>query len=156
MTEIYGDILTSADPNLAYGTVVCHQVNCQGVMGSGLAKQVRNRFPDVFEAYLDRCMSANGPEDLLGYVQYCSELGEAGYIVANIFGQNRYGRSGCFTDYIALEKAFKNIAEACPHDVIRIPYKMGCGLGGGDWDTVLAIIKSVFKDSPRVQIWRKD
>lgn len=32
-----GDILhTEAD-------VICHQVNCKGVMGAGLAKQIRNQ-----------------------------------------------------------------------------------------------------------------
>ena len=28
---------------------ICHQVNCQGVMGSGIAKQIRNLFPFVYE-----------------------------------------------------------------------------------------------------------
>lgn len=27
---------------------------------------------------------------------------------------------------------------------VAIPYKLGCGLGGGDWDTVDGIIRSVF------------
>lgn len=25
--------------------IICHQVNCQGVMGSGVAKEVRERYP---------------------------------------------------------------------------------------------------------------
>ena len=31
--------------------IICHQVNCQGVMGSGVAKEVRERFPNVYEQY---------------------------------------------------------------------------------------------------------
>lgn len=31
--------------------IICHQVNCQGVMGSGVAKEVRERYPEVYYAY---------------------------------------------------------------------------------------------------------
>ena len=31
--------------------VVCHQVNCQGAMGSGIAKEMRQRFPEVYEKF---------------------------------------------------------------------------------------------------------
>ena len=41
MKHIYGDIfLSNAD-------AILHQVNCQGVMGSGVAKQVREKYPIV-------------------------------------------------------------------------------------------------------------
>lgn len=49
MTEINGDILTI--PTDGRPTVVCHQVNCKGVMGAGLAKQIREKHPEVYEAY---------------------------------------------------------------------------------------------------------
>ena len=31
---------------------------------------------------------------------------------------------------------------------VYIPYGIGCGLAGGDWETVEFIIKIIFKDSP--------
>ena len=31
--------------------ILCHQVNCQGVMGAGLAKQIRSKYPEVYEQY---------------------------------------------------------------------------------------------------------
>ena len=45
--EIHGDILTPVPPG-SPPTLVCHQVNCRGVMGSGLALQIRERYPVVF------------------------------------------------------------------------------------------------------------
>ena len=48
---------------------IVHQVNCQGVMGSGVAKQVKDRFPLVFEEYMKWCTERNA-EDLLGCTQY--------------------------------------------------------------------------------------
>ena len=34
---------------------VLHQINCQGVMGSGVAKQVREKHPEVYSAYVTLC-----------------------------------------------------------------------------------------------------
>ena len=39
--------LLDLSPNI----VICHQVNCQGVMGAGIAKQIRARWPEVYEDY---------------------------------------------------------------------------------------------------------
>ena len=33
-------------------TVICHQVNCQGKMNSGVAKAIRNKYPRVYEEYV--------------------------------------------------------------------------------------------------------
>ena len=44
-----GDIFS---PNrTGHECVVCHQVNCQGVMGAGLAAQIRRMFPGVYDDY---------------------------------------------------------------------------------------------------------
>lgn len=45
LKHIKGDIFESG------AQVILHQVNCQGVMGSGVAKQVREKYPIVFEYY---------------------------------------------------------------------------------------------------------
>lgn len=34
---------------------ICHQVNCKGKMGSGVAKQIRERYPEVYSAYRLEC-----------------------------------------------------------------------------------------------------
>jgi hypothetical protein len=47
--------------------VICHQVNCQGVMGSGIAKQIRERYPSVYEDYRALCETYE-PSELLGCV----------------------------------------------------------------------------------------
>lgn len=31
---------------------ICHQVNCQGRMASGIAKRIRERWPVVYDAYV--------------------------------------------------------------------------------------------------------
>lgn len=155
-----GDIFS---PNrTGHECVVCHQVNCQGVMGAGLAAQIRRMFPEVYDDYLKECGKIAKPSDLLGKVLFYSvKYNGFDYNIASIFGQERYGRSGCFTDYDALRRAMEPIRvmatpfPAYPLTTARIPYKMGCGLGGGDWSVVLSIIQEELVDHGiPVEIWR--
>lgn len=34
--------------------VICHQVNCQGAMNSGVAKAIREKWPVVYKAYREK------------------------------------------------------------------------------------------------------
>ena len=45
ITYVKGNLLES-DCNY-----ICHQVNCQGRMGSGIAGQIREKWPIVYEMY---------------------------------------------------------------------------------------------------------
>lgn len=151
---IIGDILT---PNTTegHGVIVCHQVNCKGVMGAGLARQIKERHPDVFSLYRDKCQQIAAGIGGLGDVQLCSVLADAGYMVANVFGQDGYGRDGRYTDYVALRKAFQYIATGFPSYTIRIPHLMGCGLGGGDWQVVSEIVEETLVSAGvNVEIWK--
>lgn len=151
---IIGDIL-SPNTNEYKLVVVCHQVNCKGVMGAGLAKQVKQKFPIVFQHYADKCRLIEYGNGGLGDVQFCSVIAEEGYILANVFGQDGYGRGKCNTDYDALHKAFTTIAMSFPNSTIRIPYLMGCGLGGGNWDIVTNIIEeTLINKGVDVEIWK--
>lgn len=128
--------------------IICHQVNCMGVMGSGLAKQIRNKYPEVYPSYIKYCKGCkdNDPKNLLGEVQTipCSD----GKIIANLFGQYRYGRDKQYTDYNALKTSLEGILQVAKmfNNTIAIPYNLGCGLAGGDWNIVYKIIEEVFED----------
>ena len=45
-----GDMFTSDAPYL------CHQVNCMGKMGSGIARTVREKFPNAYHDYMTLCL----------------------------------------------------------------------------------------------------
>ena len=129
---------------------ICHQVNCQGVMGSGVAKQVRERCPVVYEQYKRWCDIM--PKDkLLGQAQFVKTQEEHHTSfkgIVNLFAQYNYGYDGkCYTDYDSLRNAleiFKNHLLSTP--TIAIPYLMGCHRGGGDWNIVYEMIEEVFAD----------
>lgn len=139
-----GDILKT-DCN-----IICHQVNCRGVMGAGLAKQIRDTYPKCYEEYSEFVADFKHV-GLLGQVYYYVD--DSGKVIANLFGQDGYGRSKKQTDYEALEEAFKYVREAVTEDgsefkgySIAIPYMIGCGLAGGDWNIVYSMIQDIFKD----------
>ena len=46
---IDGDILS--EPKQGERIIICQQVNCAGVMGAGLAKQIRAKYPVVYSEY---------------------------------------------------------------------------------------------------------
>lgn len=121
--------------------ILCHQVNCQNRMGSGVAKAISDRWPVVKMQYHEFC-TGRQPESLLGEVQMVEINGVKS--VANIFGQLHYGYDGrCYTDYAALDRAFAFLAQHTDLPM-AFPYRFGCGLAGGDWDTVYALMEKHF------------
>lgn len=116
-----------------------------GVMGSGVARQIRTRWPCVYEEYVGIC-SAIQSGALLGYTQMIEV--EDGRHICNLFGQLQYGSDGkAYTKLSALRKACQHLAKSAnAGDTIAMPYRIGCGLGGGDWGEVMDMLTDVFKD----------
>lgn len=134
--------------------IICQQVNCQGVMGSGLAKSIRDKWPIVYEAYSDFCNKFKNDFKLLGRVNEIdvkvdNKTGAPIIIIANIFGQLNYGYDGKrYTDYDALVKAFEYYEFANKFKMpIYFPYNFGCDRGGADWEIVSKIIAYYFPDA---------
>lgn len=122
--------------------IIGHQCNCQGSMGAGIAKQIANKFPNVENEYKKLCNSKK-PEELLGTCQVVQTYDQS---VANLFGQNRYGRGKRQTDYKALRKSLEELRDNYPDQIIGLPYGIGCGLAGGKWEIVKQLIEITFDD----------
>lgn len=76
---VVGDILDSKED------YICHQVNCKNVMGSGVARAIYTKYPEVKCEYHKFCNLINNPNDLIGKVQYVRLMNEGKYVI-NIFG----------------------------------------------------------------------
>ena len=133
-----GDILKAKED------IICHQVNCMGAMGSGIAKQIRNKYPEVYKKYSSYCDKHEDSSQMLGITQFikCHD----GKVIANMFGQLHYGTHKQQTDYIALRKCFEYLWMRIEEtkESVAIPFNIGCGLAGGSWETVYKIIEEVF------------
>ena len=129
---------------------ICHQVNCQGVMGSGIAKQIRERWPEVYESYRDayeRFMQQDRGYDtsvMLGEIDIAG-TGDSAKSVINMFAQNTCGYDGRrYTSYDAFEECLVKIKEFVPYgSTIGFPKNIGCGLGGGRWRVISAMIEEI-------------
>ena len=126
------------DAFLYPNSVVVHGCNAQGVMGSGVAKVVRNDFPAAYYEYI-RHHEEFGL--LLGSIIPVPILPNRW--IVNAITQEFYGRDGKrYVDYKAVGRAFRAVKVfAEDNGVETVNYPMiGAGLGGGDWDTIAQII----------------
>ena len=135
---------------------ICHQVNCQGRMGSGIAKQIRERWPDVYEAYIT-LYNTKGIDvryELLGEIQIVNV--ESNRNIINMFGQESYGYdSHRYTSYDAFWACLGEIKEKIPKgSKIGFPAKIGCGLGGANWNVSREMIVEVLGKDYEVYIYQ--
>lgn len=134
--------------------IIGHQVNAQGVMGAGLAKQIRSRYPNVYNDYTALCKTNQNKNTLMGQAQFI-EVGTNKY-VASLFGQLYYGRQKMqYTHYPSLKAALTELREVAEEHGISVglPKFLGCGLAGGDWEVVSKIIEEAF-DGYEVTIYK--
>lgn len=146
--------------------IITHQVNSQGVMGIGIALSIRKKYPPVYKSYKKIAQSYKDKNKLIGRCLFLSTKGEIitketkiekdTKIVANLFGQKNYGK-GLQTDYRALEQSMQELRDFAKGNnlSVGIPYRIGCGYAGGNWQRVLKIINETFSDYP-VFIYKLD
>lgn len=135
---------------------IVHQVNCMGVMGSGVAKQIRDRWPEVYESYKKLCdlkaIQVGDPSVLLGYAD-CVKV-PTGQVIFSVFGQHNYHRPHTtprrYTNYEAVYKGLEAVRSymlARGLASAAFPYRMSCDRGGASWGIIFEMIKDVFKDT---------
>lgn len=144
-----GDLL-----NTDLVTIKAHQVNCQGVMGRGIASTIKDKYPNVFEEYKVIC-NKNKSRMLGSFTVHDIENNNK---IINMYTQDRYGKTECYTDYEAFRNCVKSIIEYCEDikcDRIGMPYLIGCGFAGGNWDIVYKILEEEF-DNKKVELYLFD
>jgi O-acetyl-ADP-ribose deacetylase (regulator of RNase III) len=116
-----GNILSSQ----AHAIVI--PVNCVGVMGAGLARQFKEKYPELFVRYYNECMQGKLKE------------GECTSIATYIKWKNDSTVEGVRN---CIENILKEVEK---HQVssVAIP-AIGCGLGGLDWKDVEPMITETF------------
>lgn len=132
LLTVYGDLLESDC------TVIAHQANCISTMGSGIAKQIKEKYPEAYEA---DCKSPLIPTQKLGNFT-CAPIGDIR--VVNLYGQYDYGTDKVYTNYEALylsiDKMFSFLDRTQDDFKLGMPHKIGCGRAGGDWNIVQQIL----------------
>lgn len=135
--HVIGDLVKDADQY----EVIAHCCNCFCTMGSGIAPQIKAKFP---EAYAVDCATPKGDLTKLGTI---SHTVNSKPIVVNLYGQFDYTgrRSGKMDlDYDAIEKALIEMKNKFSGKTFGMP-KIGAGLAGGDWNRIEEIIDRVMR-----------
>jgi O-acetyl-ADP-ribose deacetylase (regulator of RNase III) len=137
--------------------VIAHQVNCSGIMGGGVALQIRDKYPEVYEGYQNFCLDelkrlgTLRTEVLLGKCLVCTSK-DGSLAVANLFGQDRCDTNRGYwrmTNYDAIYDALINLQEIMENHQwksVAFPYEMSCDLGGGSWNVIYAMICDIFEN----------
>lgn len=159
VTYHYGDLLDSDCQ------IICHQVNCLGYMGAGIAKTIRIKYPNAYKVYREHYSKCN----ILGKVAIASNTDKQfpnvnnPRFIANMFAQKDiYPRGIQHTDYDAFRACLQYLKdelylfdEVYGKMKIGFPDHIGCGLAGGNWDIIRSMIEEVFaNDEHEIQIWK--
>lgn len=122
--------------------IIVHQVNVQGIMGGGVARQLANQFKGLEKFYSEHCRKLDNDYEMLNGTTLIYK--ENNKIICNIFSQ----KSNFNTDYKAMKKCLKYTKLWASNNnlTICIPYGIGCGIANGDWDKIYKIIEEVFNN----------
>lgn len=141
MKEVTGDILALAQRGEF--DLVIQGCNCEGSMGAGLAKQIKEDYPAAFEA--DQRLSGT-PEQRLGGVVGVTVVSKSNpaitFTILNGYTQLKARsatRGERLADYDAIRSVFKTVASNFPNYRIAYP-KIGAGRAHGDWVIIEKII----------------
>ena len=120
--------------------VIFHQVNCRKAIGAGLSGQIIQHYPIVAERYYD---TFKNHEVEFGQLQYVTVAD--GLMVVNSFSQESYGNAAktgkVYTDEDVLVRNIIFVCKNFLHSAeVYIPWKIGCGLAGGNWNKILVDI----------------
>jgi len=135
MHVIQGDLLKLA--LMGEFDVVVHGCNCQCTMGAGIAKTIKDLFP---EAYRADCATRKGDQEKLGTVSY-ADIVRAGtsFTIVNAYTQFHWRGKGTNADYSAIRGAMIEVKRLFGGRRIGYPL-IGAGFAGGDWNVIAPII----------------
>ena len=148
---------------------ICHQVNCQGAMNSGIAKAIREKWPVVYKEYQNwydywcqkvmddygGCEDYPSPSEvMLGRILMVKV--DNNQAVINMAAQQYYGYDGKrYTSYDAFWTCLGEIKRTVPKgSSIAFPDHIGCCRGGANWLVISAMIDAVLGEDYEVHIYK--
>jgi O-acetyl-ADP-ribose deacetylase (regulator of RNase III) len=157
--EVKGNLL---DTNCQF---ICHQVNCQGKMNSGVAKAIREKWPKVYKNYKEWHKNWNliafnelgndysSSELMLGHIQIVAlydnydDTQNHQYVI-NMAAQQFYGYDNKkYTSYDAFWSCLEKIKKAVPiGNTIAFPKNIGSCRGGANWNIIRTMIAEALHD----------
>jgi len=145
MKYIEGDLLQLAKEGKF--DIIIHGCNCFNTMGLGIALQIKQQFPEVYET---DCLTNRGDSEKLG--NFTSEMvvrKDNVFMVCNAYTQYDFRRTNdkINVDYDAIKSSLeriKNEYSLGKGSKVRVGIpQIGCGLAGGNWSIIEDIIDNI-------------
>ncbi len=137
-----GDLFTSDAPALAHG------VNCFGVMGAGIAKEFRARYPEMFQHYYQQCKDQTLQPGAV--MEWRPGDGPTIYNIASQDKPGGYAQLGWLGAGLVTSLAS---ADRLGYDRIAVPW-IGTGIGGLKQPPVEAMMRgAASKFNCDLEIW---
>jgi O-acetyl-ADP-ribose deacetylase (regulator of RNase III) len=127
---------------------IVNPVNCVGVMGAGLALQFKKAFPDNYEKYRIACKSN---EIRLGVPFITKRNDEQDRYIVNFPTKYHWQYQSNMESIVAGLEELVIQLNMLNIKSIAIP-KIGCGLGGLNWEDVMKHIVNVFSTNERIDV----
>lgn len=129
------------------GKIIVHVCNNIGAWGAGFVMALSAKWPEPEESFRWWASHGVAADYFLGHTQYVKV--EDDIWVANMVAQNgvRASYNPHPLDYDALEVCLMNVGDAARYEPasVHMP-RIGCGLAGGSWDKVSALIDRTMSD----------
>ena len=126
--EVTGDLFASDLPALAHGC------NCRGVMGAGIARQFAKRWPAMYDEYRKWCRTG---QLIPGRIM--TWQAPSGVTVFNLATQLDPGPTATLEAIGQSVTRMVRVAGASGIPAVGLP-RIGCGIGGLDWDEVKRVL----------------
>ena len=117
--------------------IVVQGCNCFNTMGGGIAREIRERYPNVASVDME---TVRGDYNKLGNWTEC-DAGETNrFTVINAYTQYNTSRGEDVFEYTAFQLILEKLEHEYPTARIGFPY-IGMGLAGGDKDIIIPMIE---------------
>lgn len=132
---IGGNLLEAKEP------YICHQTNCVTTKAAGLAAAIFDRF-EYADCYSERAERAE--PDRPGTIKIYGNGTNERYVI-NMMAQYYPGPSMSVPVSKSTDNRFQWFRECLGeimklHGDIAFPWRIGCGIAGGDWDKYLGVL----------------
>ena len=118
--------------------IVVQGCNCFNTMGGGIAREIRERYPDVAAA---DAATVRGDYTKLGnWTVGLNDLGDRKFLIINAYTQYEMSKGEDVFEYVAFQLILQKLVRLYGNYKIGLPY-IGMGLAGGDKNIIIPMIE---------------
>ena len=129
---------------------IAHSCNTHNVMGAGIAREIKYRYPNAYSA---DCHAMMKGDNVLGDYSFAVTDATQNKGIYNMYTQSKIGdeRSVNYEAfYVSLNKVAGHIEWQSKHEgaekTLGLPWGISCGLAGGSWNVIFSMINDILID----------